>query len=187
MSRLRCRNRTAKIVFPGQWHGERPTDGQDESKTVKRRRLDQRQPTSARESLRRARHSTGQQHYCMHPPTSNNETFTRGKDKPYANFTPLKSAWAESRGPKQHRLIRTYNTHNTTHTSLSNTMPKWRLLTVASENCIKSAPASMAGCLRPPTHPRSVTRNDLSFQSESVGPRHWEQQQEQHQHQHHHE
>lgn len=37
---------------------------------------------------------------------------------------------------------------------------------------MKSAPASMAGCLRPPTHPRSVTRKDLSFQSESVGPRH---------------
>lgn len=38
---------------------------------------------------------------------------------------------------------------------------------------MKSAPANMAGCLRPPTHPRSVTRKDLSFQSESVGPRHY--------------
>ncbi len=66
-------------------------------------------------------------------------------------------------------------THNISHTSLSKTMPKWRLLTVASENCMKSAPASKAGCLRPPTHPRSVTRNDLSFQSESVGPRHCQQ------------
>lgn len=58
-------------------------------------------------------------------------------------------------------------------TSLSKTMPKWRLLTVASENCMKSAPSSMAGCLRPPTQPRSVTRKDLSFQSESVGPKHY--------------
>lgn len=58
-------------------------------------------------------------------------------------------------------------------TSLSKTMPKWRLLTVASENCMKSFPASNAGCLRPPMHPRWVTRNDLLFQSESVGPRHW--------------
>lgn len=51
-------------------------------------------------------------------------------------------------------------------------MPKCRRLTVASENCMKSAPSNDAGCLRPPTAPRSVTRKDFSFQSESVGPKH---------------
>ena len=35
MSRLRCRNRTARIAFPGQKRGERRTGRQDQEKTVK--------------------------------------------------------------------------------------------------------------------------------------------------------
>lgn len=99
----------------------------------------------------------------------------------YLTCTPCLHHRSEEEQHKRYMTTRTASSKTTVRlpcvrvavlTSLSKTMPKWSLLTVASENCMKSAPPSVAGCLRPPTQPRSVTRKDLSFQSESVGPKH---------------